>query len=124
MGFLGRLFGREDVDVVVSDFSAESVRIPLSELIEALGDLADAMAGDDAPLANPGWRGRLRDLRNARSELRTLARNPEFTKDDLFEVLTTVRPLYRGEPPRGYEHLAPLNSNVAARIDAVHRAAS
>lgn len=123
MGLLGRLFGREEVQESVSEFSCESVRIPLSELIEALGDLADAMDSADSPLANPGWRGRLRDLREARGSLRLLARDPGFSRDDLFEVLTTVRPLYRGDPPQGYEHLAPLNSTVAARIEAVHQAA-
>ena len=75
-------------------------------------------------MSNPGWRGRLRDLRNARGELRLLSRKATFTKDDLFEVLTTVRPLYRGEPPKDFARLADLNDRVVDGIEAVYAAAA
>lgn len=124
MGFIARLFGREDEVVTVAEFDPEQVRPAIDALIDALGQLADAMDQDEAPLANPGWRGRLRDLREARGGLRLLTRRKDFSREDLFEVLTTVRPLYRGTPPRDYEHLAALNSIVVAQIEAVHLAAS
>ena len=123
MGFISRLLGREDDVVTVTAFEPEQVRPDIDALIDALGQLADAMDQVDAPMSNPGWRGRLRDLRDARGGLRLLTRRKDFTKDDLFEVLTTVRPLYRGTPPRDYEHLAALNTVVVAGIEAVHRAA-
>ncbi|GAA4892614.1 hypothetical protein GCM10025789_07120 [Tessaracoccus lubricantis] len=128
MGILDKLFGRsaadDDAPVKHSAFDPHSVRPQLDDLIGALGELADAMETDDAPISNPGWRGRLRDLRNARGELRLLSRKESFTKDDLYEVLTTVRPLYRGEPPKDFAHLAHLNERVVAGIEAVHQAAN
>ena len=126
MGILGKLFGRssDDAEVTPAHFDSEAVREPVDELIGALGELADAMDTEDAPMSNPGWRGRLRDLRNARGELRLLSRKPTFSKDDLFEVLTTVRPLYRGEPPKDFARLADLNDRVVDGIEAVYAAAA
>lgn len=127
MGILSKLFGRssdDDGPVVLAPFDHEAVRSPLNDLIGAMGELAEAMESDQAPMSNPGWQGRLRDLRNARGDLRLLTRKPTFTKDDLFEVLTTVRPLYRGEPPKDFAHLAHLNERVVDGIEAAHRAAS
>lgn len=127
MGIFDKLFGRSPSDDAAtptpSFFDPDAVRPTLDELIGALGELADAMDTDDAPLSNPGWRGRLRDLRDARGDLRLLTRKATFSKDDLYEVLTTVRPLYRGEPPRDFAHLQALNSRVVDGIEAVHRAA-
>ncbi|MHA7860064.1 hypothetical protein ACX1DX_01565 [Tessaracoccus sp. Y36] len=128
MGILNKLFGRssanDDAPVTLSTFDPDAVRVKIDELIGSLGELADAMDTEDAPLSNPGWRGRLRDVRNARGELRLLSRRSQFTKDDLYEVLTTVRPLYRGEPPKDFAHLAGLNERVVNGIEAVHRAAN
>lgn len=123
MGFFGKLFAREDAAPESRSFDREAVRAHLNALIDALGRLADAMDHEDAPLSNPGWRGRMRDLRNARGDLRLLTRQPEFSRDDLFEVLSTVRPLYRGQPPKDFAHLAELNTTVVAEIEAVHLAA-
>lgn len=124
MGIFAKLFGRDEEGPITSSFSSAAVRPEIDALIEALGQLADAMDQDDAPTSNPGWRGRLRDLRNARGELRLLIRRPEFGKDELYEVLTTVRPLFRGEAPKDFAHLSELNTEVIARIEAVHRAAN
>ena len=127
MGILDKLFGRGDDqanDPAPAPFDAANVRPHIDELIAALGELADSMDTEDAPMANPGWRGRMLDRRNARGELRLLARKPTFSKDDLFEVLTTVRPLYRGEPPKDFARLADLNDRVVEGIEAVYQAAS
>lgn len=126
MGILGKLFGRsqdDDAPTTLSPFDCETVRPHVDDLVLALGELADAMDAEDAPLSNPGWRGRLRDLRNARGGLRMLTRRSTFTKDDLYEELTTVRPLFRGEPPKDFAHLAELNQRVVDGIEAVHQAA-
>ena len=124
MGFLGRLFSRDEADIALRDFDSSALRADIDALIDALNQLADAMDHDDAPLENPGWRGRMRDLRNASGSLRLLIRRPQFDKDELYEILTTVRPLYRGEPPRDFAHLAEFNTEVVARIEAVHRSAN
>ncbi|AQP51875.1 hypothetical protein [Tessaracoccus flavescens] len=124
MGIFARLFSREETVMTVVEFDREAVRPHLNALIDALGQLADAMDDDAARMSNPGWRGRLKDLRNARGDLRLLTRRAEFSKDELFEVLTTVRPLYRGQPPKDFAHLASLNTVVVAEIEAVHLAAN
>lgn len=127
MGILSKLFGRssdDDGPVVLSPFDSEQIRPHVEELTAALGALADAMDTEDAPLSNPGWRGRMRDLRDARGDLRLLTRKPSFTKEDLYEVLTTVRPVYRGVPPKEFIHLAELNDRVIDAIEAVHAAAA
>jgi hypothetical protein len=80
------------------------------------------MDTEDAPMSNPGWRGRVRDLRSADGDLRMLSRRTTFEREDLFEVLVGVRPLYRGDPPPAYAHLAGLNDDVTAAIDAVDAA--
>lgn len=124
MGFLDRLLRRDDDgDVVLSPFSPDQVRPQLSGLIEALTALIDAMETPDSPMSNPGWRGRLRDLHSSRGDLRMLARK-NFTRDDLFEVLTCVRPVYRGTPPKEFVRLSHLNDEVIAAIEDVHSAAS
>ena len=128
MGFLDKLLRRgtsdDDGPVQLPPFSPESVQPALSDLIEALEALIDAMDSDEAPLSNPGWRVRLHDLRESRGGLRMLARRASFTKEDLFEELVCVRPLYRGAPPKDFAHLAPLNERVIDTIEAVHRAAA
>lgn len=123
MGFLTTLFGKADDNAPRASFDSASVRPKVDELIAALGALTDAMDTEDAPLSNPGWRGRLHDLREARGGLRILTRRQEFTKDDLYEVLTCVRPLYRGDPPKDFAHLGPLNDRVVSAIEDVHQAA-
>lgn len=124
MGFLDRLLRRDDDgEVVLSPFSPDRVRPELSGLIEALTALIDAMETPDSPLSNPGWRGRLRDLHSSRGDLRMLARR-DFTRDELFEVLTCVRPVYRGTPPKEFVRLSDLNEQVIAAIERVHAAAS
>lgn len=122
MGFFSRLLGRDEPEPQPSTFDCEAVRLQLNSLIGSLGLLADAMDHEDAPLSNPGWRGRLRDLRDARGDLRILTRKATFDKDALFEVLSTIRPLYRGEPPKDFAHLAELNTAVVDGIEAVHLA--
>ncbi|MBI4901170.1 MAG: hypothetical protein HY829_11925 [Actinobacteria bacterium] len=86
----------------------------LTELRETLEALVDAMQANTARMDNPGWRGRVRDYSYALGGLRDLQRTP--TRDGLYEVLGSVRPLYRGPVPEGYEELAPLNERLLAAL--------
>lgn len=118
MGWLGRLFkgGQEDEDapVVERPLDLEVRRAQLSDLDAALTALLEAMDAPPAPIDNPGWRGRRGDLTVTRSSVRTLRDATTFTRDDLFEVLTTIRPVFgRGQAPAGLEHLAALSERVS-----------
>lgn len=123
MGILDRLFGSGTTDTLPAQFEREAVIGPVNTLIGALDALADSMAAEAGKCHNPGWRGRIRDLRNSSGSLTMVLRNKSFERDELFEALTTVRPLFRGTAPAGYEHLSDLNQRVADAIEAVHAAA-
>ncbi len=125
MGLLDKILGRGGAaaaDAGPGPFDCEAVKDALVPLVDALGALADAMDTDDAPMTNPGWSGRVRDLRGSRADLRLLMSRGSFERDDLFEVLVGVRPLYRGAPPAAFAHLAGLNDDVRSAIEAVHAA--
>ncbi len=123
MGLLDKILGRGGAaDDTPGPFDCERVKAAIGPLATALGALADAMDTDDAPMSNPGWSGRVRDLRNAGGQLRMLAGRTSFEREDLFDVLVGVRPLYRGAPPAAYAHLSGLNDDVTAAIEAVHAA--
>ena len=124
MGLLDKILGRGGAaDDTPGPFDCERVKAAIGPLATALGALADAMDTDGAPMSNPGWSGRVRDLRNASGQLRMLASRPSFEREDLFDVFVGVRPLYRGTPPASYAHLSSLNDDVVAAIEAVHAAA-
>ena len=123
MGLFSKLFGGEDAAATsTTAFSRDAVREPVDRLIAALDALTAEMKTDVSKLHNPGWQGRIKDLRGSSGSLSLLVRNPGFEKDDLFEVLSTVRPLYRGEPTETVEHLHHLNQEVVDAIEAVHAA--
>ncbi|HMR14255.1 MAG TPA: hypothetical protein PKE42_11015 [Arachnia sp.] len=124
MGLLDKILGRGSAaDDTPGPFDCERVKAPLAQLVDALGTLADTMGSEEGRMANPGWRGRVRDLNGAQGELKMLARRTSFEREDLMEILVGVRPLYRGTPPGAYAHLAGLNDDVVAAIEAVHAAA-
>lgn len=125
MGIFDKLFGRSSAtqQPAARQFDAEAVRPSLTNLADALGELADAMDTPDSPMHNPGWLGRVRDLRDARGGIRILLKQPTFERDDVFEAVITARPLFRGTPPQQYAHLEALNARVIEAIDAVHEAA-
>lgn len=68
-------------------------RAQLDELETALRELAGAMAADQERFANPGWRGRIDDLRFAANEAAKLSRT-EFDRVALQDLAAEVRPLY------------------------------
>ena len=121
MGLFSKLFGGEEAAATTTTaFNRDAVREPVERLIAALDALTAEMKTDVSRLHNPGWQGRIKDLRGSSSSLSLLIRNPAFDKDDLFEVLSTVRPLYRGEPTEHVAHLHHLNREVVDAIEGVH----
>jgi hypothetical protein len=91
----------------------------ITELRDAIEALWHAMEADSVRMDNPGWRGRARDYSYALGGVRELLQNP--TRDGLYEVLGTVRPLYRGPVPAGYEALAGLNERLLAALVPLQR---
>lgn len=84
----------------------------LADLRTTLEEMVEAMQSQTARMDNPGWRGRARDYTYALGGVRELLGHP--TRDGLYEVLGSVRPLYRGPVPEGYEALADLNERLLA----------
>ena len=123
MGLFSRFFGEKDEVATNTPFDEAAVRPLIEALIDATGELIEAMSTDESPTNNPGWAGRVRDFRNTRGDLRILLKRRTFGRDELFDVLITARPLFRGTPPAAYAHLTGPNSLVIETIEAVHRAA-
>ncbi|NEE02696.1 hypothetical protein [Phytoactinopolyspora halotolerans] len=94
-------------------------RAQLDELENALRDLARAMAGDEERMSNPGWRGRVEDLRFAANEAGRLA-HEGFDRAALHDIAAEVRPLYGpGEPPPEYAPYAEQHGRVIRAAAAV-----
>jgi hypothetical protein len=93
------LFGSSDApnadEPVVLPVDLPARRAQLEDLENALRELARAMAADEERMANPGWRGRIDDLRFAANEAAKLSRT-EFDRAALQDLAAEVRPLYGG----------------------------
>ena len=119
MGWFGDLLARvrgasdgDDSPVVERPLNMDVRAAQLTELRTTLEELIEAMQAQTARMENPGWRGRVRDYSYALGGVRELLGHP--TRDGLYEVLGSVRPLYRGPVPQGYEALAGLNERLLA----------
>ena len=119
MGWFGDLLTRvrgasddDDSPVVERPLNMDVRAAQLTELRTTLEELIEAMQAQTARMENPGWRGRARDYLYALGGVRELLGHP--TRDGLYEVLGSVRPLYRGPAPGGYEALAGLNERLLA----------
>lgn len=118
MGLLKRMFGGQD-DVQVSAIDVEAKRSELEELDASLKALIRRMGEDGFPVDNPGWQGRISDLSAARTAAQQLSSRPTFDRQDVFDVTTTVRPLYRGEPAPQFAGLETENDRLLAALDAL-----
>ena len=118
MGWLSdlvaRFSGGGDDETPVADrpLNMDVRSAQLTELRTTLEEIVAAMQAQTARMDNPGWRGRARDYSYALGGLREVLRTP--TRDGLYDVLGSVRPLYRGPVPAGYEALAGLNERLLA----------
>ena len=119
MGWFGDLLARfrgddgdDDTPVVERPLNMDVRAGQLADLLTTLEEIVDAMQSQTARMDNPGWRGRARDYVYAIGGVRELVGHP--TRDGLYEVLGSVRPLYRGPAPGGYEALAGLNERLLA----------
>ncbi|HMR47980.1 MAG TPA: hypothetical protein PKE40_01845 [Arachnia sp.] len=125
MGFLSKLFGKgdakadDDAPVAPTAVNLEVRRAQLAELSAALTALRVAMLEPGNPLDNPGWKGRAEDFGAARVDIDRLS-GRTFGRDDMYEELCGVRPLYRGTAPEGYAHLAAHNQRVIDALDALY----
>lgn len=113
MGLLDRVkaaFGGRDDEGEVSAAAVEPVldvdsrRAQLDELEAALTALVKAMAADAERMRNPGWRGRVEDLRFGAAEASRLIRRG-FDRAALFDLAAEVRPLYGGSGPVPSEYV-------------------
>jgi len=118
MGWFGDLLARvrgasgDDSPVVERPLNMDVRAGQLADLRTALEEIVEAMQAQTARMDNPGWRGRARDYSYALGGVRELLGHP--THDGLYDVLGSVRPLYRGPVPEGYEALAGLNERLPA----------
>jgi hypothetical protein len=111
----GTALGPHEVDVR---------RAQVSELDDALRSLARAMAADTTLMANPGWRGRVEDLRFAANEAARLQREG-FDRAALQDLAAEVRPLYRGaDVPAEYAPYRDEHERVLAAVSALRSASS
>lgn len=120
MGIFSRFFAKDDDSPVTSRaVDLELRRGQLIELADALDDLRARMKDPGSPVNNPGWDGRVRDFGQASNQARMLGDRPVVTHDELFDYVSTVRPLFRGEPSAEYAHLRTENARVSVAIDAI-----
>src|SRR5664280_961685 len=123
MGWFGDLLARvrgasdDDSPVVERPLNMDVRAGQLADLRTALEEIVEAMQAQTARMDNPGWRGRARDYTYALGGIRELLGHP--TRDGLYEVVGSVRPLYRGQVPDGYEALAGLNERLLAALAAL-----
>jgi hypothetical protein len=118
---LGHSVDDEEDEAVaaVAPVDVEARRSQLDELEEALRSLARAMAANGTLLANPGWRGRVDDLRFAANEAARLS-HAGFDRVALQDLAAEVRPLYRsGEVPPEYAPFQAEHERVQAAVGAL-----
>lgn len=129
MGLLDRVkaaFGGGGADH--DDSQAEALELPLDvdarraqldELQAALTELIQAMSGDADRMRNPGWRGRVEDLRFGAAEAARLSRRG-FDRAALLDLAAEVRPLYGSGPvPPEYVPYQAAHERVVAAAHAV-----
>ena len=117
MGFLKKLFGRDDEEAedVPITLDLDRRRPQLLRLEKALDALAAEMRSNHTT-DDPGWRGRVNEYSRLAGEAMTIRKgNP--TRDDVLDLVFEVRPLFTGEIPAGMERCGPLQDEVMAAAD-------
>jgi hypothetical protein len=91
----------------------------LDDLEDALRSLARAMAADEARMANPGWRGRVADLRFAADQTGRLSRHG-FDRAALYDLAAEVPLLYRaGTAPADFAPYHVAHERVVQAVEAI-----
>jgi hypothetical protein len=116
MGFLKKLFGRQEEDDDAEDvpisLDLDRRRPQLLRLEKALDALAAEMRSNHTT-DDPGWRSRVNEYGRLAGEAMTLRKgNP--TRDDVLDLVFEVRPLFTGAIPAGMEKCGPLQDEVLA----------
>ena len=94
-------------------------RAQLNELRTALTELATAMSADPGRMVNPGWRGRVEDIRFGATQCARLSRGG-FDRAALLDLAAEVRPLYGAGPvPPEYTAYQAAHERVAAAAQAL-----
>lgn len=125
MGFLSKLFGKsdtkaeDDAPLIPTAVNLEARRAQLAELSAALKALRNEMLEPGNPLSNPGWKGRAQDIGASSLDVDRLS-GRTFSRDDMYEELCGVRPLFRGKAPDAYAHLAAHNQRVIDALEALY----
>ena len=114
MGFLKKLFGRDEDDdeEVVITLDLDRRRPQLLRLEKALDALAAAMRTNHTT-DDPGWRGRVNEYSRLAGEAMTVRKGTP-TRDEVLDLVFEVRPVFPGEIPPGMAALGPLQAEVMA----------
>jgi hypothetical protein len=124
MGLLDRMKaafgGREDEgDAPELPLDADARRAQLDDLEQALRTLARAMAADESRMANPGWSGRVADLRYAADQAGRLSREG-FDRAALYDLAAEVPLLYgHGAVPSDYVDYQAAHARVVGAVEAL-----
>ncbi len=113
MGFLKKLFGRdEDDEEVPITLDLDRRRPQLLRLEKALDALAAEMRTNHTT-DDPGWRGRVNEYSRLAGEAMTVRKGTP-TRDDVLDLVFEVRPVFTGAIPPGMEAIGPLQAEVMA----------
>ena len=114
MGFLKRLFGRDDDDAeeVPITLDLERRRPQLLRLEKALDALAAEMRTNHTT-DDPGWRGRVNEYSRLAGEAMTVRKGTP-TRESLLDLCFEIRPVFTGQIPPGMESIGPLQDEVMA----------
>jgi hypothetical protein len=116
MGFLKKLFGREDeAEEVPITLDLDRRRPQLLRLEKALDALAAEMRTNHTT-DDPGWRGRVNEYSRLAGEAMTVRKGTP-TRDDVLDLVFEVRPVFTGAIPAGMEAIGPLQAEVMAAAD-------
>ena len=116
MGFLKKLFGREDeAEEVPITLDLDRRRPQLLRLEKALDALAAEMRSNHTT-DDPGWRGRVNEYSRLAGEVMTV-RKGHPTRDEVLDLVFEVRPVFTGDIPPGMEAIGPLQAEVMAAAD-------
>ena len=114
MGFLKKLFGRDDEEAeeVPITLDLDRRRTQLLRLEKALDALCAEMRADHTT-ADPAWRNRCNDYSRLAGQAME-ERKGTPTRESLLDLVFEIRPVFTGPIPPGMEAVGPLQDEVMA----------